>query len=318
MADQSLADSLRRVIRNFGPISVQQFMGESNARYYAARDPLGAAGDFVTAPEISQMFGEMIGLWCADLWQRAGVPGPLRYVELGPGRGTLAADALRVLARQGLAAEVHFVEASPALGAVQARTIGAASWHADLSTLPDDGPLLIVGNEFLDALPIRQLIRRAGGWQERHVRDGAFHELPLQDWPAGHPLPDAPEADDAQRELFQSDQRPLPEAPVGAARPRAFRHAPAVMPGAVRQLQQDHLLMHRLWQSLRGALARIASGQEADFSHEDLTVLHRFTGLYASHIELEESVIYPASRALLGAPQLQAMGEEMAGRRRAP
>lgn len=94
--------------------------------------------------------------------------------------------------------------------------------------------------------------------------------------------------------------------------------AHAAVHAAVRQLQQDHLLMHRLWQSLRGALARIASGQEADFSHDDLTVLHRFTGLYASHIELEESVIYPASRALLDATSLAAMGEEMARRRRAP
>jgi hemerythrin-like domain-containing protein len=93
--------------------------------------------------------------------------------------------------------------------------------------------------------------------------------------------------------------------------------AHASLHAAVRQLQQDHLLMHRLWQSLRDALARIARGQQADFSEEDLTVLHRFTGLYAGHIELEESLVYPASRALLGTPQLQAMGAEMAGRRQA-
>ena len=94
--------------------------------------------------------------------------------------------------------------------------------------------------------------------------------------------------------------------------------AHAAVHAAVRQLQQDHHVMHRLWQSLRKALERIASGQEADFSHEELAVLHRFTGLYASHIELEESVIYPASRALLDAPGLAAMGEEMARRRRTP
>jgi NADH dehydrogenase [ubiquinone] 1 alpha subcomplex assembly factor 7 len=171
------AESFRRLIRESGPISVQLFMGESNARYYAARDPLGAAGDFVTAPEISQMFGELIGLSLTDLWHRAGRPSPVHYVELGPGRGTLARDALRAMAQHGLVPQVHLVEGSPALRGLQQQAVPGASFHDDLATLPEDGPLLLVGNEFLDALPIRQLVRTTSGWRERMVgldEEGAF------------------------------------------------------------------------------------------------------------------------------------------------
>src|SRR5690606_22916586 len=110
MTRTTLADTFRRLIAATGPISVAQYMGESNARYYASRDPLGAAGDFVTAPEISQMFGELVGLWLADIWHRAGRPEPVLYVELGPGRGTLASDALRAMAQAGLRPDVHLVE----------------------------------------------------------------------------------------------------------------------------------------------------------------------------------------------------------------
>ncbi|MBL7372510.1 SAM-dependent methyltransferase, partial [Escherichia coli] len=129
----------------------------ANAHYYATRDPLGARGDFTTAPEVSQMFGELIGLWVADLWQRAGEP-PIRYVELGPGRGTLAADALRAMAKAGLAPPVDLVETSPVLRAAQAERVPGAEFHLDLVGLPDDAPLVFVANEFFDALPIRQLI----------------------------------------------------------------------------------------------------------------------------------------------------------------
>jgi len=162
-----------RLIAATGPISIAHYMAESNGRYYASCDPLGASGDFVTAPEISQMFGELIGLWLADLWQRAGGPERACYVELGPGRGTLASDALRAMGRAagraGLAPVAHFVETSPALRAIQRESHPDAVWHHDLSTLPDDRPLLIVANEFLDALPVRQLIRTAAGWRERMV-----------------------------------------------------------------------------------------------------------------------------------------------------
>nr|WP_246388414.1 SAM-dependent methyltransferase [Novosphingobium fluoreni] len=164
------------MIANTGPISVQYFMGESNARYYAARDPLGDAGDFVTAPEISQMFGELVGLWLADMWLRAGSPQPVHYVELGPGRGTLARDALRAAKRFGLEPTVHFVEGSPELKSLQLAAVPDARWHDDVSTIPIIGPILLVANEFLDALPIRQLVKTAQGWRERMVavQDDAF------------------------------------------------------------------------------------------------------------------------------------------------
>lgn len=153
-------------------------MAESNRAYYAARDPLGAAGDFVTAPEISQMFGELIGAWIADLWQRAGRPAA-HYVELGPGRGTLAADALRAMRPAGLTPTVHFVETSQVLRAAQAERVPDATWHDDLSTLPADAPLLIVANEFFDALPVRQLVKTYSGWRERMVTHGPDGFAPM-------------------------------------------------------------------------------------------------------------------------------------------
>jgi SAM-dependent MidA family methyltransferase len=148
-------------------------MARANAAYYGGRDPLGRAGDFITAPEISQMFGELIGLWAADLIQRAGTA-DAAYVELGPGRGTLAADALRAMARAGLKPQVHFVETSPVLRDRQGTAVPGAQWHDDVATLPADRPLVIVANEFFDALPIRQYERAARGWRERMVADGAF------------------------------------------------------------------------------------------------------------------------------------------------
>ena len=169
----SLAETLRKRIAAEGPIPVSDYMAEANAHYYATRDPLGAAGDFTTAPEISQMFGELIGLWLADLWLRSGRPEGVHYVELGPGRGTLAADALRAMRGAGLTPDVHLVETSPVLRAAQASLVPGAVWHDDLSTLPDDGPLLVVANEFFDALPVEQY-DRAGGVRTIDWQDGRF------------------------------------------------------------------------------------------------------------------------------------------------
>ncbi|MBU3078303.1 SAM-dependent methyltransferase [Sphingomonas sp. XMGL2] len=151
-------------------------MAAANATYYAERDPLGAAGDFITAPEISQMFGELIGLCLADLWARSGAPADVAWVELGPGRGTLSHDALRAAGRAGLAPPVHLVETSPALRAAQARLLPGARWHEAAAGLPADRPLLVVANEFFDALPVRQLVREGAAWRERLVdwRDGRF------------------------------------------------------------------------------------------------------------------------------------------------
>lgn len=166
---EPLGNIFRRLIANTGPISLMHYMGESNARYYSSRDPLGSAGDFITAPEISQMFGELIGLWLADMWIRAGREEPVHYIELGPGRGTLAQDALRTARRYGLEPSVHFVESSTALKDIQLVTVPGAQWHYDLSTIPPYGPVLIVANEFLDALPVRQLVMTENGWRERMV-----------------------------------------------------------------------------------------------------------------------------------------------------
>ncbi|MEE4339163.1 class I SAM-dependent methyltransferase [Erythrobacter sp.] len=168
-AAKDLGKTFRRLIRESGPISLAQYMGESNARYYASRDPLGEDADFITAPEISQMFGELIGLWLADVWVKMGTKRQPHYVELGPGRGTLATDALRAARRYGLEPEIHFVEGSPALRRIQREAFPGCTHHDDLSTLPEDCPLLIVANEFFDALPIHQLVRSAQGWHERMV-----------------------------------------------------------------------------------------------------------------------------------------------------
>lgn len=171
----ALAAQLAREIAASGPIPVAQWMaralGDARHGYYTTRDPLGAAGDFTTAPEISQMFGELIGLWAADLWQRAGSPA-IRLVELGPGRGTLMADFWRATARVPgfhAASRLHLVETSPVLRAAQARMLPHADFHDSLAQVPDDAPLLLIANEFFDALPVRQLIRTATGWRERMV-----------------------------------------------------------------------------------------------------------------------------------------------------
>jgi len=178
----SLADIFRRLIATTGPISLAHYMAESNAHYYAEQKPIGGQdADFITAPEISQMFGELVGLWLADMWDRAGRPDPVLYIELGPGRGTLARDALRVMARQGLVPQVHLVETSPAMRAAQLAAVPGATHHHDLSSLPDDGPILLVANEFLDALPVRQLVKTDDGWREVMVGvdpAGQFIEMP--------------------------------------------------------------------------------------------------------------------------------------------
>ncbi len=172
-----LADLLRRRIRLSGPISIADFMAEALGHpehgYYITRDPLGAAGDFTTAPEVSQMFGELIGLWCAEIWRATVAPRQVRLVELGPGRGTLMADALRAarLVPDFLAAaSVHLVETSPVLAEMQRRSLAGheVTWHGSLDEVPD-GPVILIANEFFDALPIRQFERTNDGWRERMV-----------------------------------------------------------------------------------------------------------------------------------------------------
>jgi NADH dehydrogenase [ubiquinone] 1 alpha subcomplex assembly factor 7 len=190
--EKPLGERLAGVIAAAGPISLAQFMAEANAHYYATRDPLGLEGDFITAPEISQMFGELAGLWLADLWSRAGSPTDAHYVELGPGRGTLAEDALRAMRAARFEPPIHLVETSPVLRHNQATRLPTARWHDDLDDLPETGPLLVIANEFFDALPIRQIQRGASGWHEVMVdhRDGSFTPIT-----SGPPLDDhIPEA----------------------------------------------------------------------------------------------------------------------------
>jgi NADH dehydrogenase [ubiquinone] 1 alpha subcomplex assembly factor 7 len=174
----TLRDRIAALIAAQGPISVAQYMAlalhDAEAGYYATRDPFGRAGDFITAPEISQMFGEMLGLWLGQVWVDQGSPKNTHLVELGPGRGTLMADALRALKRvPGFCDQVGvvLVEASPTLRDIQKKRLEDSGarirWatHFDLA----DGPLLLVANEFFDALPIRQYVKTARGWCERMV-----------------------------------------------------------------------------------------------------------------------------------------------------
>jgi SAM-dependent MidA family methyltransferase len=162
------------------------FIARANGQYYATHDPFA---DFTTSPEISQVFGELLGAWAAVMWQMMGRPSPVILAEAGPGRGTLMADALRVISRTApdfaAALQVYLVENSPRLRAEQAKRLPVAGFCDQIADLPD-GPLILLANEFIDALPIRQFVRR-DLWMERFVRDGAFVELP-----ADIALPDAP------------------------------------------------------------------------------------------------------------------------------
>jgi len=171
----SLGHHVRELIALEGPITVERYMSLCLRHYYATRDPLGAGGDFTTAPEISQMFGELAGLWMLEVWNAMGRPAPVHLVELGPGRGTLMADLLRatrLLPDFGQAAQVHLVETSPVLRQRQQATLAPSGypiqWHDRLEDVPE-GPLLLIANEFFDALPMRQFVATDRGWCERLV-----------------------------------------------------------------------------------------------------------------------------------------------------
>jgi NADH dehydrogenase [ubiquinone] 1 alpha subcomplex assembly factor 7 len=173
----SLTQKLNRRIAEHGPMSVAAYMeaclADPDHGYYRTRDPLGRRGDFITAPEVSQIFGELIGLWCVEVWRGLGAPSPFNLVELGPGRGTLMADALRasrVAPEFAGAARLHLVETSPVLRQAQKERLGAHKpcWHDALADVPA-GPALIIANEFLDALPVRQFTRAHEAWHERLV-----------------------------------------------------------------------------------------------------------------------------------------------------
>jgi NADH dehydrogenase [ubiquinone] 1 alpha subcomplex assembly factor 7 len=216
MADERspLESEIRRLIGIAGPMRIADYMRlcltHPQYGYYINRDPLGAGGDFVTSPEISQMFGELIGLWMAAVWRQMGEPENVRIVELGPGRGTLIDDALRaakVVSAFREAIVLHLVEISPALQRVQERRLQAVGvplmWHTALEDVPG-GAQIIVANEFIDALPVHQAVKRDDGWHERVVDvtpEGGFFIGVARD-----PLP-----------FFEASMpRGLHDAPIGA------------------------------------------------------------------------------------------------------
>lgn len=217
----ALAEKIAALIAAQGPISISAFMSlalhDPQAGYYATRDPLGAAGDFTTAPEISQVFGEILGLWFVQLWHDQGRPPRKRLVELGPGRGTLLADALRAAGvmpefLDGL--EIVLVEASAVLRNIQREKLGPYGnrirWLSHFDAALGDEPLYLLANEFFDALPIRQYVKAGRGWFERMVTTDAAGRLAFGLSPV--PLPP---------HLVPEDSEHVPEGSVLENRPAA-------------------------------------------------------------------------------------------------
>ena len=196
-AQSPLMREIRRRIGIAGPLPVAEYMRlcltHPQYGYYVTHEPIGTHGDFITAPEVSQMFGELIGLWLVAVWQQMGAPENVRVIELGPGRATMLTDALRatrIVKGFHDAIVLHLVEISPALQKLQEQRLEqlgvSAQWHQTLEEVPG-GPGLIVANEFVDALPVHQAVKQAGGWYERGVGIGADGNLVFA--LAAEPLP---------------------------------------------------------------------------------------------------------------------------------
>ena len=275
MTRNALADKIARRIRAEGPLTVAAYMAvalhDPDLGYYATRQPLGGAGDFVTAPEISQLFGELIGLWCALVWEEIGRPDPVIVAELGPGSGFLAADLLRAAAALPefrRAIRLYLVETSARLREEQRRRLASAAptWLGRVDELPA-GPALIVANEFLDALPIRQLVRGNSHWAERMVALDGADRLVFADGPQSPAL-----------SLL------VPEALRGSAEPGAvFELCPAALglgvalgarltrdPGAALLIDYGHA-PSRIGASLRAVLHHHAADPLASVGGADLS-----------------------------------------------
>ncbi|HEX2652831.1 MAG TPA: SAM-dependent methyltransferase [Xanthobacteraceae bacterium] len=261
----ALEREIRRIIAADGPISVEQFMalclGHPSLGYYITRDPFGVAGDFTTAPEVSQMFGELIGLWAAAIWQDMGRPAAINLVELGPGRGTLMADALRaskIVPEFASAIHVSLVETSPVLRERQRQALekfaGPVTWFRDVEEFPE-GPLIVIANEFFDALPVHQMVRAADGWHERMVG-----------------------IDDADRLTFALHPEPV----IGFERflPSDLRDAPV---GSLYEWRADHIMQALSQRIVRfgGAALVIDYGHAASHAGETLQAVrrHHFVGV---------------------------------------
>lgn len=241
-----LESELAAMIASEGPITLERYMalclGHPRHGYYMTRDPFGTAGDFVTAPEISQIFGELIGLWCAHAWQKMKAPTIVRLIEPGPGRGTLMVDMLRAArAVPGFldALDVHLIETSPTLREIQKKRLADAlcpvSWHEQIETVPA-GSTLLVANEFFDALPVRQFVFSGGAWRERLVGLNAEGTLTLGLSP--HPIPQGAmvEPDQPFHEGTVLEQAPAREAVVFSIAERL-----AAAPGAALIIDYGHM-----------------------------------------------------------------------------
>lgn len=244
-----LEEIIRGLIAANGPMRLDRYMelclGHPKHGYYMSRDPIGARGDFITAPEISQAFGELVGVWCIGAWAAMGKPKTFQLVELGPGRGTLMSDILRTVRKSAAefaaGASVHLVETSPVLGLLQKEILGGvATWHDDFSAVPE-GPMLLVANEFFDAIPIRQFEKRQGRWYER-VMGVADDRLQLGLAPAGlGPVGadgDISESAPARNDIAQRIGRRLTAAP-GAALIIDYGHVRSA-PGDTLQAMRRH------------------------------------------------------------------------------
>jgi NADH dehydrogenase [ubiquinone] 1 alpha subcomplex assembly factor 7 len=254
-----LAAEIRRRIASAGPMPVSQFMdlclSHPEHGYYMTRDPLGCAGDFITAPEISQMFGELIGLWAAEVWRLMGKPPAVRLVELGPGRGTLMLDVLRASKavpefRNVLTADL--VETSPPLRQIQRNTLAGLDapiqWHHTLADVPE-APSIIIANEFFDALPVNQVIRQSDGWHERVVELNADGSL-----------------------AFALAAEPLLR--FAQTLPAKVREAP---PGTIYEWRSDHIILEISRRMLRagGAALVIDYGHTRSAAGETLQAVRR-------------------------------------------
>jgi NADH dehydrogenase [ubiquinone] 1 alpha subcomplex assembly factor 7 len=191
-----LLPDIKRLIKSAGPMPVWRYMElcltHPRHGYYVSRDPLGREGDFITAPEVSQMFGELLGLWAASVWKAVGSPPQIQLIELGPGRGTMMADALRairVLPPLYQALNVHLVEINPVLHEKQKAALSGVrnvQWHASIDEVPP-GPSIILANEYFDVLPVHQVVRRPTGWHERVIEVDASGKLAFG--AAAEPMP---------------------------------------------------------------------------------------------------------------------------------